>query len=111
MGSIHKARCECGYSSGIRVGGTRATYRTESYFPYCCDICGLVDVNIAAEKLECPRCHGMAVREYGKEPISQTNDSHLVLQNYSHEARENSNYCPSCKKFKLIFSEKIFMLD
>lgn len=111
MGSIHKAECECGYSSCIRLGGTRATYKTESYFPYCCDVCGLVDVNVATEKLECPRCHGEAINEYGKEPISQNNDSYLVLQNFSRSAKRDGNLCPKCKNFTLSFSSAIYMID
>lgn len=111
MGSIHKAKCECGYSSGVKVGGTRASYKTESYFPYFCDSCGLVDINVVAENLACPRCHGQTVSEYGKEPISKNNDSYLVLQNFSRSARRDGNFCPSCKNFTLTFSEKLFMLD
>lgn len=108
---MHKAACECGYSSTIQVGGVRASYKTESYFPYFCNACGLVDVNVAAEIPECPRCHGQAVNEYGKEPISQTNDSHLAIQNFSRSAKRDGNLCPKCKKKTLAFSNAIYRID
>lgn len=111
MGSFHKAKCECGYSTTIQVGGVRISYKTDSYFPYFCDACGLVDVNVAAEKLECPRCHSQTVNEYGREPISQNNESHLAIQNSSRSTKRDGNLCPKCKKFTLCFSDAIFMLD
>jgi phage FluMu protein Com len=111
LGSFHQAKCECGYSTTVQVGGARATYKTESFFPYFCGVCGLVDVNVAAEKIECPRCHGQTVNEYGKEPISQNNDSYLVLQNFSRGAKRDGNFCPKCKNFTLSFASAIYRID
>ena len=103
--------CGCGYSTTIQVGGTRANYKIESYFPYLCGECGLLDVNVASEKIECPRCRGVEIKEYGKWPISQTNDSYLAIQNFSRTAREAGNYCPRCNNFTLSFSIAICRID
>jgi hypothetical protein len=111
VSSYHKAACECGYATTIQVGGTRATYKVESYFPYLCLECGLVDVNVAGEKIECPRCHSQTVSEYGKGPISQSNESNLAIKNFSRSAKRDGNFCPKCKKFTLCFHAATFMLD
>lgn len=111
MGSFHKAECPCGYLRHLRVGGTRATYKTESYFPYCCDACGLVNVNVAAQKLTCPLCRSEAIKEYGKEPMSLVNDRYPVIKNFSHEAKALDNLCPSCHNFTLSFSAASYTID
>lgn len=103
--------CRCGYSTTVQVGGARANYKTESYFPYLCVECGLVDVNVASEKIECPRCRGVEIKEYGKWPISQSNDSYLAIQNFSREARKAGNLCPKCNNFTLVFSVATFWMD
>jgi predicted RNA-binding Zn-ribbon protein involved in translation (DUF1610 family) len=37
------------------VGGSRHSYLRESYFPYRCKECGIVEVNIAEESPVCPK--------------------------------------------------------
>lgn len=111
MGSFHKAECGCGYTKHMQVGGARASYKTESYFPYCCDACGLVDVNVASQKLICPYCHDEAIKEYGKAPMSLANDNRPVIQNFLREAKSGGNFCPKCKNFTLSFSNATSFFD
>jgi hypothetical protein len=49
MGSIKNTSCPCEFQQSVVVGGSMATFRKESYFPYYCATCGLVDINIAKE--------------------------------------------------------------
>ena len=111
MGSYHKAVCGCGYIKHMLVGGARATYKTESFFPYCCAACGLVDVNVAAKKLVCPYCHGDAIQEYGNSSMSLSNDKYPVVQNFLREAKSSGNFCPKCKNFTLSFSAALSFFD
>ena len=54
MGSQVCASCPCGYKETFTVGGSMTSYRTQSYFPFYCTVCGLVSVNVAQDELRCP---------------------------------------------------------
>ena len=49
MGSVRKIICPCGFKSQVSVGGTMKSFREYSTFPFYCEKCGLVEVNIAKE--------------------------------------------------------------
>ncbi len=74
MGSVHEAQCKCGYKTNVTVGGSRASFRENSQFPYYCDQCGLVSLNIAiverGQKLLCPQCCSQSFYQYGRLPVS-----------------------------------------
>jgi hypothetical protein len=74
MGSTHRAHCICGFQAEVTVGGGGRTFDDESKFPYLCETCGLVSVNIAklvpGDSPPCPKCGGSNVCQYGKSPVS-----------------------------------------
>lgn len=53
-----------------------ASFREHSTFPFWCDQCGLVSVNIATRPLTCPGCSSHEVVPYGhvthREPLQRT---------------------------------------
>jgi hypothetical protein len=67
MGSVHKAFCDCGFAADVTVGGTRQSFLENSGFPFFCNDCGLVSVNIAklADDVwvtTCPQCGATSLR-------------------------------------------------
>lgn len=55
MGSSVKSDCSsCGYTTTHSVGGSTASFKTHSYFPYHCSVCGFVSVNFADKPPVCP---------------------------------------------------------
>ena len=114
MGSIHSANCKCGFKASFSIGGDRATFKTRCFFPFYCETCGLVSVNIHARSLFCPQCKSKVVMPYGQPPISLVQKSDQfspTIQAFRHEANLNGNFCPSCKKMDLVFSSPDVMFD
>jgi hypothetical protein len=103
MGSTHRVVCDCGFRSSVRVGGPRATYLEESYFPFYCKTCGIVSVNYRAKDIRCPKCQSRVVRQYGKPPISTHEEKVTIIQDFNYSAPYKGNLCPGCKKMTLQF--------
>jgi hypothetical protein len=114
MAAIYLAECECGFKSSVSTGGNRATFRSICHFPYYCEKCGLVSVNIANETIVCPTCTSAQVVQYGKHPATlpwDEKDYSSRIQAFSYEAPRNGNLCPSCKKYSLVFSGPSAIFD
>ena len=104
MGATYLASCPCGYQQNVAVGGNMINYAQESFFPFFCKKCGLVEVNICQKRLRCPKCASARVRAYGSPKISphDIGDRELSWQQYS--AGSSSHLCPSCKQHRLRFT-------
>lgn len=75
MGSIHKAYCDCGLAVDVTVGGTRHSFLERSHFPFLCNVCGIVDVNVAKLARDvcvtsCHECGANGCTQYGVPPVS-----------------------------------------
>ena len=109
MASVHKANCPCGFSDTFGIGGTMASFKTHATFPYYCQHCGLVLVNVApalqASSLDrtmvsqdgnvvtptCPECGNNKVDQYGIPPASvSAPTSRLAMQAWSYKAYEKA---------------------
>ena len=126
MGSVHRAYCECGFSEDVTIGGGRHHFLTNSSFPFYCNACGLVSVNIAplpddAIKTTCPKCGESDCTQYGIPPVSlvdlrpkpwwkfQRKDHSDAQESAAitwgnREATEKGHICPKCKKMSMRFS-------
>ena len=130
MASVHKANCPCGYNETIATGGTMASYGEYSTFPFYCQQCGLVSVNIAAflgasrsedspqKRREgtnpptCPKCGNKSLDQYGVPPASIANATRrLALQAWDFKAYEKGNLCPACKQMTLVFKSSNICAD
>lgn len=112
MGSIKNASCPCGFQKSVVVGGSMARFREESYFPYYCATCGLVDVNIAKEDLiACPECQSQSITQYGKPPISGELQERGNFNCYNYKAPYKGNLCPECKQMTLDFLGSEILFD
>lgn len=66
MGEVVRATCAgCGFVEKTEIGGGLFNSETHSYFPYLCDACGMVSVNIAQEPIVCPSDPTHRVIRYG----------------------------------------------
>jgi ribosomal protein S27AE len=104
MGSIRKVSCPCGFKSSAKIGGGMRDFREYSTFPFYCEKCGLVDVNITKDELSCPKCNSTEVKQYGIPPISEppiTKLGSIAWGNY--EAELKDHLCPSCGKNTMEF--------
>jgi predicted Zn-ribbon and HTH transcriptional regulator len=102
------ASCTCGFNQQVRVGGTRASFQTHSYFPYLCEKCGVVDVNVAAPNLVCPKCKSDQIDQYGQgkvsDPSLNKSNPYPRLQDFDRKALQDGHKCPKCGTFNLSFS-------
>jgi hypothetical protein len=106
MAAIHAAKCPCGFQRSVSSGGIRATFQTLSNFPFYCVKCGLVSVNVHAEKIACPQCDSSDINQYGLPPISLgklSEKDYPVVQCFRYGAYSTGNLCPACKQMTLVF--------
>ena len=114
MGSRHSASCPCGYLNNVNIGGSRATFMTDSEFPFYCEKDGLVSVNFRNVPFACPWCKSSEIKQYGLPPVSlaPTNGKRWPdLQVSSLEAYFEGNLCPKCKEMTLVFSGVDMLFD
>lgn len=127
MGSVYKSFCACGYTSDVTVGGSRGNFLEESWFPFYCEQCGLVSVNIAQLPdnqvvTKCPTCQTKGCTQYGVPPVSTYDlrdtpwwrrlftprtartESPTSIQWGNRKASEEGHRCPACREMSLRFS-------
>ena len=104
MGSIRKVSCLCGFQSTAKIGGGMKDFRENSTFPFYCQTCGLVEVNITKDEMRCPKCNSTEVKQYGIPPISdlpETKRGSVYWGDY--EAELKGHLCPACKQKTMEF--------
>ena len=137
MGQIVSASCRCGYDEKFTIGGTRSSYRTHSYFPYRCEICGIVEVNIASMWRRCPnsvfhkiaRLDGGFYERVGRivirnllgliglrkpKPMPQVEEKPkpwVTCEWGNHKIYEESYQCPACGNSTLTFEKTGIRFD
>ena len=127
MGSVYRAFCGCGFSAQVTVGGTRQHFLEDSSFPFFCQDCGLVGVNIAelddkTSSTVCPCCGARACTQYGVPPVSlydlrrkpwwrrlgsnkmQAPTDQAKIAWGRREATLKGHVCPACREMSLEFS-------
>jgi len=73
MGSAVSAACQCGLSANILVGGGMANFLTTCFFPCLCRRCKeVVQVNLFAKHLRCPKCRSRTVTPYDAADLSSS---------------------------------------
>lgn len=66
MGQIVKASCAaCGFDESVEIGGGMLDFQTHSYFPYLCEVCGMISANIAEQPVVCPADPKHSISRYG----------------------------------------------
>ena len=104
MGSVKKVVCPCGFQSAVKVGGGMRNFRENSTFPFYCENCGLVEVNVTKEELNCPNCNSLDVKQYGIPPISEVLTSNRGFISWGgYQADSKGHKCPACKNKTMEF--------
>lgn len=125
MGKTVEMKCGCGYAADVTIGGSRRNHTTVCMFPHFCDHCGLVNVNVFAEKPCCPKCSNVDILMYGETErtkefrIFGMRFPSLDRQYWTHDERvtrpsgdsyqswmnlrlpEGDHLCPACSKMTL----------
>lgn len=123
MATMLKMECECGYSVGVTLGGTRSNFETVCNFPHYCEDCGVVTANTYVDPVHCPTCGRGDIIRYGQVQASRPPDvdvmewirkSHYEWNERATKPRsdkavsagkfklsETSHLCPKCKKMTL----------
>jgi predicted RNA-binding Zn-ribbon protein involved in translation (DUF1610 family) len=102
MGSAVTAKCQCGVSSQILVGGGMLTHT--SYFPCLCECCrSVVQVNLLAKPWRCPRCKGRRVIPYDDPTLSESGES--IVTTWGSNLTDGKYRCPQCGQMTLHFED------
>lgn len=111
MASLLEMSCACGYRRLVRTGGLMQTWEEESWWPFYCSSCGVVDVNFR-NPLVCSRCGTTEIVAYGEAPVSHRQDCRFAyVQAWDYEACKHGHLCPSCHRYELIFDRsKVFVI-
>ena len=104
MASLLEVSCACGYRRLVRTGGLMRTFREESWWPFHCSTCGVVNVNWRKD-IVCPNCGSKEVIPYGSPPASKDQDCEYPYeQAWDYQACKSGHLCPRCKNYSLEFT-------
>ena len=81
MGSQVVAKCECGVEASILIGGGMLNFTTTCLFPCLCESCHrIVEVNLLAKTMRCPKCQAPNPVPYDDPRLSRSPGNHRVAQ-------------------------------
>lgn len=116
MGFFISCACNaCGLSSDVRIGGSRASFRTRSTWPIHCRACkDLALTNVQKEPLACETCGSQDIHVFGEK---RSDEDWEALMKWLDEsgpiaARDSDRYlldktypCPRCGAGTFHFGE------
>ena len=111
MGSEVIAKCQCGLTATILIGGGMESFSSTCYFPCYCESCkSVVQCNLLAKKKSCPICESTTIVPYDDPSLSSHAGTRVVADwNMKFQlGRElkltNGKYkCPGCGQMSLHF--------
>ena len=113
MGSAVTATCGCGLKVDIDIGGGMVNGPTTCYFPCLCEACHkVVQVNLLARRLRCPKCRGANPVPYddprllgspGENVVAAWNIKEQLGRSLS--LTDGSYFCPKCQNMSLQFRD------
>jgi|SRR5690554_4774734 len=104
MGSEVKAICKCGFNKKFLIGGGMRNFRTVEYFPCFCEECNdMVEGNLKAEKLTCPKCNSLKVTPYNNKIYIGKTGKNVVAQSFVNILHDGTYKCPNCENMSLQF--------
>src|SRR3954467_14049465 len=112
MGDMATARCECGYSADLILGGGMANFQTECLFPVYCGVCrSLQCANLLDAPVMCPKCGSSDVVAYdspellGEAGAGEVFSWHLAGLDRELQLSDGRYLCPSCQQMQLQFEQ------
>ncbi|NBU12854.1 MAG: hypothetical protein EBT40_05555 [Betaproteobacteria bacterium] len=108
MADLLEMSCACGYRAQVRAGGLMRSFEQESWWPFNCKKCGVVNINWRND-VRCPSCATTDVTPYGQAPVSldQTSEATYV-QAWNYKASKSGHLCPRCGDYSLKFNRERF---
>lgn len=103
MGRFYGLRCSCGYHKEVQVGHGMNEFNI-CRFPFYCEKCGLVTVNVSKADFKCPKCRTKKILPYGRKPVSESEDKVDLAQQEDFESITlygSKHKCPKCKQMSL----------
>ncbi len=110
MGSMFSASCPCGFESSVTVGAGRSDFQTNSKFPFYCNTCGMVSVNISDPTPMCLQCQSAEIIAYGRPPISPDGSDSYFMQWGKYRSGREGHLCPKCNANTMVF-ERYMLFD
>ena len=112
MGSVLRARCECGYEKDATVGSNMSMQDT--YFPAYCQSChDIVDALLHRTdktKCNCRQCHGTKVIFYSEDCLIGERGEKMRggswqpwTNSWALQITDGTYYCPKCGQDRLRF--------
>ncbi len=112
MGSVIKARCDCGFEREMLLGGGMRNSTTHCNFPLYCKECrAFLEGNLLKKGLVCPKCKSADVVPYDDANLCSRKGDLVFNWNLEdqvgrHLVLTDGDYvCPKCGKFTLSFMD------
>ena len=98
MGSLATAKCQCGYSQPVSLGGGFRSFREFCGYPYICYGCKrLFTGNLHEDSSSCRHCDSTDTRSYEHRTLSQpkdASDNERVFDWYLHPSQTKASQLP-----------------
>lgn len=112
MGSVIKAKCDCGYEKEITVGCGRLNFKTTQYYPYFCKTCQeVVSCNVLNEEKLCKSCKTQDKIPYSNKQLIAKKGNDIVFKSFENTITDGIYKCPCSKDGNLIFSDTGIIWD
>lgn len=110
MGSMLYARCKCGYTNSVLLGGGMSNFTYFCGLPFYCENCKTMFAgNAYDEEAECSDCGSKKVIPYDDDRVCRVKGeivgswSTKVKPGKDLELSDGQYLCPACGKFDLKF--------
>lgn len=113
MGSMVKARCDCGYDEKFPIGGGMENFELLCLFPCLCRRCSrIVPANLLESQVACPVCKSHEIVPYDQSELCEQQGSDVVAswnvkEQIGRELKltDGAYFCPACSTFGIRFFE------
>lgn len=113
MGAMATANCDCGYSTGLLLGGGMANFETVCLFPIYCRVCRSLEcANLVDSPVTCEKCGGSDVVAYdapellGEAGTGEVFSWHITERVGRVVRLSDGRYlCPNCQQMRLRFKD------
>jgi ribosomal protein S27AE len=109
MGTIIEAKCICGFTNEMFLGGGKLSFQTYAAFPYYCKSCKSLFVeNFLAENKSCKKCSSTDILPYYDDTLrSHASNKEIFgwnVDKFTLKLTDDKYLCPKCGEYSLIFT-------
>lgn len=109
LGDIVLAKCVCGFSQQLFVGGGRSNYETYCSFPFYCKNCQIMFCDNYLNEIHfCNKCNSQEVLSYNNDSL-RLHENEIIIFSWKVNDKtfiltKDNYFCPQCQKFTLKFT-------